>query len=168
MATIYHASSAVADTGDFDEMQISINNYWGEAAEEKIFLIPFWKALQLLSASPSEQIALHVTDFNNRSLVDAQWESYNDELEPLLAAKTTPNEFYFVMHESVFQNIRASIPKLGNPVNQLMLWGRLGETTPDGNDFVAFLIAAKGVLFPPGGGGGGASTGIKLPPTADD
>jgi hypothetical protein len=130
MATIYHVASAGAlgtSTSEFGEMQTRIGFYWGDITAEKIFPIPFWRVLQMLSVSPSEQIALHITDFNNVALVDAEWVVYNDDLEELLESATRPHEYYFVMHESFFEDLRDSIPSIGNPVRELMLWGRLGK-----------------------------------------
>ena len=163
MATIYHSSSKLTDGGDYDEMQLFVNNYWGSADREKIFPIPFWQAIQMLAASTSEQIAFHITDYDNPLFISAEWEVYNNEIESLLEAKTLPEEYYVVLNEAGFQNIRDSIPNLGNPVNRLMLWGRIGKT--DTGQFVAFIVAAKGSIFnQDNSGGDGASSGIKIPP----
>lgn len=164
MATIYKVSSFVSGSGGYAEMQTFVENYWGSAAEEKLFPIPFWKLSQLIGVSPTEQAALRVTDFDNRSLVDAEWVSYNEDFDELLEGADRPSEFYFVMDETVFNDIRDQIPTLTTPLNQVVIWARLGKATADGSDFTAFLIAAKTELFPPGSGGGGATSGIKIPP----
>lgn len=166
MATIHKNHAGISGSTDYAEMQTFVENYWGSAAEEKIYPIPFWKLNQLISVSPTEQAALHVTDFDNRSLVDAQWETYNEDFDDLLANAGGSSEFYFVLHESVFQDIRDSIPTLTTPINQVVIWGRLGKATPDGSDFTAFIMPSKCELIPPGSGGPGTISGAKIPPPA--
>ena len=166
MATVIKLSDYVNGTTGSVEMKTFVENYWGSEAEEKIFPIPYWKLNQLINISPSEQAAFHVTDINNRTLVDGEWISYNDDFDELLEDANVPHEYYFVMDESIFQDMRAEFP-FNAKLNQVVFWGRIGKATADGNDYVAFLLAAKTEIFPPGTGGGGATTGIRLPPGGD-
>lgn len=167
MATIYHASYPLKTNADFDGVETLATNYWGTLAEEKIYPLPFWKAQQMLSLSPSQQIAFHVTDFNNKALVDAEWEIFNSDYEDLLAGQTTPHEYYFVIHENTFEKIRKSVP-FGNPINQLLLLGRLGRAEAGSGDFLGLIVTTKYLIIQPGTGGNGASTGVRLPPGGDE
>lgn len=167
MATIHHASYPLKTNDDFDDVEALATNYWGNLEEEKIFPLPFWKAQQMLSVSPSKQIAFHVNDMDNKALVNAGWEVFNSDYEDLLAAQTNPEEYYFVLHENTFESIRHYVP-FGNPINQLMLLGRLGRTEAGSGDFLGLILTTKYVIIKPGSSGNGASTGVRLPPGGDE
>lgn len=164
MATIFKTSSGITDTSSFNEMQTFVNNYWGSAVEEKVFPIAYWKMKQLFAASSSEEIALRVTDINNPSLVDAEWMVFEEGMEDLLQDPVRQGEYYFVIDESVFQDIRNGIPTLTKPLNTIIIWGRLGKAAATGNNYHAFIAATSGALITPGSGGDGVITGAKIPP----
>lgn len=163
MATIHHSNANVGD--NTAEMEQLVANYWGSVVEEKVFPIPFWKAIDLFEASPSETIALHVTDSGNRALVNAEWESYNEEFDTLLMnAPDLTAEYYFVLHESDFLSIRTTALVEDPPPNNFLLWGRLGKVTADATVLTAFIMGAYGTIYGTGSGGEGASTGFRIPP----
>ena len=50
------------------QMKNQVNAYWGSAAQEKLFPIPYWRAAELLAQSPSKQLAFKVTNIEDPTL----------------------------------------------------------------------------------------------------
>lgn len=162
MATIHRLFTKIQDNTSLNEMQPLVNNYWGTAVEEKVFPIAYWQLNQLFIASTSEEVALRVRNIDNPSLVDAEWIVFGEGMEELLEGQRE-REYYFVFKESAFEDMRDGIPLL-NPINTIVIWGRLGKSAPDGNDYTAFIVSTGCTIIPPGAGGDGAATGLRIPP----
>jgi hypothetical protein len=146
-------------------MQTFVNNYWGSPAEEKVFPIAFWKLKQLFAASTIEEVAFRVTDINNTSLVDAEWIVFEEGMETLLSPPNVrPGEFYFVIDEAVFNSIKGAIDVLTNPLNSVIIWGRLGKPAPTGADYTAFVVAVGCTVIVTDIGGEDFTTGFPIPP----
>ena len=49
MAKIFKTKASVSTSEEFQAMQEMVANYWGEPEYEKVFVIPYWKAKQLVA-----------------------------------------------------------------------------------------------------------------------
>jgi hypothetical protein len=161
MATIHKISSAIISRTDFDGIQTFIDNYWGNADNEKVFSVPFWKMQELMAISG--EVALRVREIDNTSYVNAEWVVFEDDMEGLLNDPVRAGEIYFVLDETAFLQLRANISTLRNPLSTVAIWGRLGKLTATGSDYRVFIVAAAGTPIPPGTGGDNFGGGIKIP-----
>lgn len=162
-----------------DEMEKDIERYWGISLSERVFIIPFWKAEQLIENSNLKMMALNVSNIENPSLVDAEWISFNvEENLPLVStntgdqikefifrvAKQIPTAFSEPIDEACFAfgaNLFDGL-KSFKPHKKMTVAGRLGRTTA-GISVVYFVVGEITYKLEPGTGGGGATTGGKIP-----
>ncbi len=163
MAKVFKATpaSVFPDNDTYDLMQPLVDAYWGNEFQEKMFPLPLWQAIQFIEASESEEIALRVIDIDNLSRMTAEWVAFDDAIEGA-PEDFRPNYTYFVLGESLLEQMKAS---LSFPSYRAIIWGRLGkEVAEDGTKYFAFFNAAECTLVKPGGGGDGGITGAKIPP----
>ncbi len=162
MAVIYKNLQGISNSVDFNAIQPFVNNYWGGANREKSFPLPFWKMQEMMAVSG--EVALRVREINNPSFVRAEWIVFSNDMEGILNDPVRANEYYFVLDESDFIRLGENIPILTNPLNNIVIVGRLGKPEPDSATYHAFIIAANCMPIPPGAGGDGVIAGAKIPP----
>lgn len=187
-----HATLEQFPTGASNEftppvMEQEIINYWQDINNERLFLIPYWKAARLIAQSPSQQIALRVTHIEDPALVDAQWISYDPANPGKDASVSTggvigyfqnlidilkrqlgddPPVALFVFGEELFPLNGNEGLKQFRPHRLMSLVGRIGrQNNGNTNPTAAFILAGQiDIKIGPGSGGGGATSGAKIPP----
>ncbi len=158
MANIFKSSTFISNPQDEAQMKAFVEAYWGELENEKMFPIALWKLKRLFAASTTDEAALRITDINFPDEVDGRWLVYDGNYEDaLLNDDVQKNENYFVIHESIFDQIREEVPTIYDHI----IWGRLGKDS-SGKVF-AFFNAASCKLITGGTGGEGTGSGIKIP-----
>ena len=166
MATIYKLSEGLVDSGVEEDMEEFVENYWGNLSNEKLFTISFLKLYQLFLAGTAGEVALKVTDIDKPSWVNGEWMVFEEDMDDLLSdPEQQPGIYYFVMDEDIFTGIRNALEN-EYELNTIIINGRIGKLTPDGSDYVGYLVAYETSYIPPGGAGDGAATGIRIPPAA--
>lgn len=172
MAEIFNTLDSIINNAGVTDMKTLINNYWGSETREKSFPISLWRLNQLFSLANSEKITLRIKDIDDPLLVDADWMTFEDELEDLLEASSVEsNNSYFVLDESDFEEIKESID--AKPSHKIIMLGRIGQkeiqTVDEEGDpvttikYFVFFYPAEYEIILPGTGGGGASGGAKVP-----
>ena len=78
-----------------DQMNLMVLEYWETEDAQRRFYIPFWRAIQLIESSPSNQLALRVCNPGIPELVYATFISYNEGA--VSASEDCPNKIYFVL-----------------------------------------------------------------------
>ncbi|MBK7873691.1 MAG: hypothetical protein IPJ74_25045 [Saprospiraceae bacterium] len=157
MASIRKTSSAIDNLSTETQMTTFVTNYWG-SNNEKMFPIAFWKLKRLFAASTTDEAALRITDIFSPNEIDGRWLVFDGNYEEVLEDPNVQgNDYYFVLNESDFDEIRANI---ATP-NEHIIWGRIGKDN-NGN-FFAFFNAAKCTLLGTGTGNDGTLNGFKIP-----
>ena len=170
------------------QMEASIENYWGDENAEKRFLLPFWKADELMlnsNSSPNRKIALRVTNIEDKEKVDATWVSINPKPDPAYESGSPsvvrlikrlerwlttlrnsltgePTVTLFVVDDDLYPpGGFANLRAFDPPVNYALI-GRIGKKPSGGPE--AFIGTTLLTLkFSPGAGGPGATSGMRVP-----
>ena len=170
MAKIFKTTLGISNDTDFQGMKPLVEAYWGTKSGEKVFILPYWRAKQMISASSVEEIALKVTDIKIPTLAEGEWVVLEEGYEQSIGNPTfRPNDYYFVINEELIEGIRSFF--LLTPVQNLGIGGRLAKETKDDGKVVyrAFIYGYECKPIPPGGGtGGGHSGGAKIPANGED
>jgi hypothetical protein len=169
------------------QMALEVNLYWGAEENEKLFILPFWRAQELVESSPSQQIALKVTNLEDPNLVTAEWISHNPE-KPGVDASDDPGGVIshfqnlirtlrrqlgadppvalFLVGEDLFPKDSDGNLKQFADHHKLCLVGRIGRTS--NNVTVVFIVVGIIDIQIPGSGGPGTTSGARLPPGGED
>ncbi len=160
------------------EMIEDVNRYWGIGQTEKIFVLPAWKAERLLAESNLNQFALKVSNIEDPANVDAEWISFNADVNPVFTTSdadeklkqviikvlhqvpqylNAEDDAYFVLDQSVFDQFR---PLFVGPLFSIV--AKIGKT-PQGNEVIYFILGQINLILDNGGGGPGATSGAKIP-----
>lgn len=152
-----------------EEMEAMVLNYWGSASAEKTFPITFWKLEHLFATSPTQEVALRVTDIGNSTLVDASWIPFEEN-----AIQDAETVYYFVFNKTYFTGpieIPGTPPKklggvsksVANAQNGLVI-GRLGKD--EKGSYQAFFKAGEYQMTSTttrDDSGDGSTSGVKIP-----
>lgn len=163
MATIIRASGPSV-TVPFSTSESYVKKYWGTMNKERNFPATYWKIEQLLNASPTGEIAVHVKDMNSNIIADVEWLPHNSATEQnLLAPGFQPNDFYFILTRRQWNNFRPSVITS----NQYILFARLAKKVTGGVTTYKVFFNLSGIItynngpsIGPDGGGGG----VEIPP----
>lgn len=148
-----------------------LTRYWGDITKEKRFPIALWKLKQLFKASETDEVALRVSDVNDREYIDGKWLPFNSSIERDLDNSITDGICYFVLHESLFRGPISNTPngEIGGMLEaaefsfRAIVWGRIG-LNEDGSYAVFFEVADCPVIDPGTVGGDGLTSGVRIPP----
>jgi len=164
MAQVFDSSLAIGDDEGQEDMNDYIDYYWGKDMIEKIFPIPLWKLKQLFNAFPSADVALKVSDITSRTLVDAEWIAFDENLAAILENdEILTNYSYYILKETDFDALRLGAFDVAD--ESLMFVARIGRNDPTevASSYYVFFCIADTVIKPPFGAGEGVSTGFKVP-----
>jgi len=162
------------------QMEEDIVRYWGNTFDEKFFIIPFWKAKELVNNSESNQVAFRVFDINNPSGVHTEWISYapnsSDEFVQervydgdrqitvwITRLVTNLHQTFFVFGNDLLDLFEAAIVELRVIPKYEFIIARLGETV-GGETTVYFILGKIELHLGPSAGGASNACGAKLPP----
>lgn len=172
MAQIIRNAGPVNSDGDLDQAQLMSIVYWGDLANEKMFVIPFWKVSQMLSISGSNEIALRVSNIDESNIVSASWVVFEQSMADSLNDPVEMGVRYYVIDDSYFNGPILTPPpdimqlsgirRITTTPHNNVLRARIGKDPSTGNFFV-FFLAAECTIIDQGGGGGGALSGAKVP-----
>lgn len=172
-------------TFPIQEIEPNVFNYWGNTPEKQ-FVLPFWKADQLIGDSPSNELALKLTNVDDPALVDGTWVSYNADdpdgentdnatggligflinlLESLQPSTPEPPATYYVIGESLYDPTGTENFRQFTPHTRMAILGRIGKTT---TDRLVVYFAVCELVRQDGTGGPGAATGAKVPSDDDE
>lgn len=186
--TAFSTLSSSPQSGSFtmNEMMADIQRYWGNPTTEIQYPISFGRADRLLSQSPSNQIALKVTNVEDPSAVDAEWVAFNESdldgseeyapgfigwLQRLLDRLTSSSEpeadvRYYVIGSELYTSSGNENFRQFTPHFQMTITGRIGRAE-NGSVGLHFIVCR---LVPQvsGPGGPGASSGARIPPSGGE
>ncbi len=176
MATIIRSAAPVFDITGVANANVLAQMYWGDLADELLFVLPFWQAQRMFSVGGSNQIALRVTNITDPGSVYVNWVVFEESMADTLTDPVEPGIYYFVLDDSFFNG---PIFTNTNPIFQLdgirnissnpernVLWARMGkevDATDESEEFFVNFLAAECAIIGPGGGGGGVLSGARVP-----
>ena len=158
-----------------DERDALIENFWIRLSLEKRFPIAIWKIRQLFKASSSDEVALRVTDIDEKEYIDGRWIAYDSIIENDLDNDPNDGVCYFVLHETFFRgpientpngSVDGMLESAEFPVRAIV-WGRIGRDD-DGNFVAFFEVADAPSIGTDHTGGGGLTSGTRIPPGGGD
>lgn len=151
-----------------------MEDYWGEASDERMFMLPFWQVSQMLSMSDLNQIALRVTNIDTPNSMTAKWVVFDSQLEETLVDPYELGICYYVFDGDFFNgpisinnDVVNGIRKVTNTPHNNVIRARVGRREIEEGlgiyEYHVFFLAAECLIINQGGGGGGILSGLKVP-----
>ncbi len=174
MATIIKNAGHISSSPQVDEAKNLMIDYWGEAIDERMYVIPFWQVSQMLAISDLNQIALRVVNIDTPNSMSASWVVFDSQLEESLADPYELGINYYVFAGDLFNGPVAignevfnGIRKITNTPYDNVLRARIGQQEIEPGlgiyEYLVFFLAAECKIIEEGGGGGGLISGAKVP-----
>jgi hypothetical protein len=174
MANIFKTTAILSNLTDApisvfttEEMEVMISNYWGSAAAERTFPIPFWKLEQLFAASTGDEVVFCVTNIDNPAQADATWTA-TPESDTEAVYQFILNKTYFSGPIELPGTPPASLSGISTTVSNVqsgLIIGRLGKDDEGG--YHAFFKAAEyqmvNEISARVDSGDGSTSGVKIP-----
>lgn len=169
MATIIRSSLPIEADIQIDISNSLATNFWGDLADERIFVLPFWRAAAMFSADFSNEIALKVYQINDPNQTFGEWVIFDPSEEDDLADPVQAGVYYFILSREIFfgpyveggTQLQGMYYAVTDPQNYVIR-AQLGKI-PDDNIFLCHFLVAECKIEGPGGGGGGVISGARIP-----
>ena len=150
-----------------NQMRKMISDYWQGPEKRAFFILHEWMK-DLYNASIIKEVALRVTDIENKTKIDARWMSNPGDSDPSILndLQQNPNAKYYVLERKFYDDATPNGRyRIGRVQNTEGIAARIG--VKDGKFFL-FFNSTKITYKRKGDGGignGGSGGGIQIPIT---
>jgi hypothetical protein len=149
------------------QKETMVNNYWQDGEEKRAFIILHAWLRDLYDASAIGEVALRVSNIENKDLVDAKWVSYPGDTDPTITndLRQNPSVKYYVLKRKFYDDATPNGEyRIGRSKNTDGISAQIGMK---GTEFFVVFSAVKITYKKKSDGGignGGSANAALLPP----